>query len=442
MKFYLTSNCIITIISLVCSKTPDTVWTRTFEGSSYSYGFDNGRRIIENVDQEIIITGEFKNVNNYDVFLMKLNKYGDTLWFKTFGDTGLDAGISVIEAPNSEYIILCETNSFKPNNSDIWLIKTDNAGNKIWDVVIGSNENEFATDLIRTLDGNFLIVGTIADKFENKDVLIVKFDNKGEIFKIKTLGDKYSSEFGCGICQLKDASCLIAANCVANSLQLIKTDSDLNVIWEKNYEKFETVNGIVKFRDNKSVIFGSTRTIGAGNLDFIALKIDEYGNVMWTKTYGGINSEIPGCVSTTYDEGLIFVGTTESYGRGQEDIFIIRAGNNGDTLWTRTLGGRWDDKGATIIQSKDHGFLIKGYTGSNYKDEHWVIKIQSDTIPKVSHEYIRSFSDVLFTNNAGENKVYFPNGRKIIFQKENVSSGVYILLNNQNACTVKKKLKF
>ena len=80
------------------------------------------------------------------------------------------------------------------------------------------------------------------------------------------------------------------------------------------------------------------------------------------KTFGGTGSEYAYSFQRTTDNGYIILGTTTSSGAGGEDIYLIKTNVNGDTLWTRTFGGANVDRGYTVKQTNDGGYIITGNT--------------------------------------------------------------------------------
>ena len=102
-------------------------------------------------------------------------------------------------------------------------------------------------------------------------------------------------------------------------------------------------------RDGGYIVAGATLTFGAGYTDVYLVKTDVAGNVLWTKTYGGPNYEYSFSVQQAADGGYIIAGYTESFGAGQEDIYLVRTDSNGDTLWTKTFGGAHYDEGLSVL---------------------------------------------------------------------------------------------
>jgi hypothetical protein len=82
------------------------------------------------------------------------------------------------------------------------------------------------------------------------------------------------------------------------------------------------------------------------------------------------------------DSGYVIAGCTNSFGSGNDDVWIIKTNNKGDTLWTKTIDGESSDCGRSIQQTTDRGYIVTGYTnppGSDNSDV-WIIKLKSDIV--------------------------------------------------------------
>ena len=108
----------------------------------------------------------------------------------------------------------------------------------------------------------------------------------------------------------------------------------------------------------------STNSFGAGGADIYIVKLDGSGNVSWTKTIGGSFSDYARSIIRSSDGGFVVAGYTNSFGAGGYDIYIVKLDSLGNVLWTKTIGGSFSDYANSIIQSSDGGFVVAGETGS------------------------------------------------------------------------------
>ena len=107
--------------------------------------------------------------------------------------------------------------------------------------------------------------------------------------------------------------------------------------------------------DGGYIVTGRTISFGAGNYDVYLIKTDSLGDTLWTKTYGGTNTDYGYAVQQTTDGGYIVAGYTLSFGAGNYDVYLIKADSLGDTLWTKTYGGGNFDEGWAVQQTTDGG---------------------------------------------------------------------------------------
>lgn len=109
---------------------------------------------------------------------------------------------------------------------------------------------------------------------------------------------------------------------------------------------------------------GTTHSFGDPNGDHYLLKMDLEGNVLWEKTYGGAAADEGADLLATNDGNFILVGVTQSSGNGMKDVHILKINPNGDLLWEKTMGGPLDDTPISIIETSNNEFCIAGTTES------------------------------------------------------------------------------
>jgi len=160
---------------------------------------------------------------------------------------------------------------------------------------------------------------------------------------------------------------------------ILKTNSEGDSLWLKTYgdtSKSDYANSVALTSDSGFIIVGTTESYGAGGSDIWLLKTDANGDTTWTKTYGGDSSDVGNGLQITNDGGYIIVGTTESYGAGGEDAWLLKTDSNGDTSWAKTFGGNGNDNGNCILPTNDGGYIIGGSTESYGGG--WLIKTDSN----------------------------------------------------------------
>ncbi|MBL4734467.1 MAG: hypothetical protein JKY18_03840, partial [Flavobacteriales bacterium] len=120
--------------------------------------------------------------------------------------------------------------------------------------------------------------------------------------------------------------------------------------------RYEEGASIAATLDSGYVMVGSTGSFGLGNSDIYIIKTDSIGTVEWTRSYGGVNTDVGLNVKQTADSGYVITGYTNSFGAGGYDVYLIRINNIGDTLWTKTYGGTDWDFGYEVVETFDNGF--------------------------------------------------------------------------------------
>jgi hypothetical protein len=149
-------------------------------------------------------------------------------------------------------------------------------------------------------------------------------------------------------------------------IYLIKTDSVGDTLWTKTYggDSSDYGSSIEQTNDGGYIIAGSTNSFGAGLNDVYLIKTDANGDTLWTKTFGGNDHDGGSSVCQTSDGGYIILGSTFSFGAGEGDVYLIKTDANGDTIWTKTFGGNNPDAGCSVEQTNDGGYIAAGYTYS------------------------------------------------------------------------------
>jgi len=152
-------------------------------------------------------------------------------------------------------------------------------------------------------------------------------------------------------------------------------------VWLKTFGGIndDFINSIQQTSDGGYIIGGSTNSFGAGNLDAFIVKLDSSGNISWSKTIGGTNVDYINSIQQTSDGGYIIGGYTYSFGAGNEDVLIVKLDSSGNISWSKTIGGTSIDEINFVKQTSDGGYIIVGVTnsfGAGYYDA-LIVKLDS-----------------------------------------------------------------
>lgn len=221
-----------------------------------------------------------------------------------------------------------------------------------------------------------------------ENIILLKIASNGAI-QWKKYFDFTDTEYGYSVQQTSDGGFIVTGRTYAE-IFLLKTASDGSLQWAKTFGGSYSQEGkcVRQTSDGGFIITGFTN-FGAGDYDVYLIKTDLNGTLQWTKTYGGTNSDLGNAVQQTSDEGYIIAGTTSSYGAGLEDVYLIKTASDGTLQWTKTFGGNLREEGNSVQQTKDGGFIVNGSTNSYGmgSDDVYLVKTDSNGTLQWSKTY-------------------------------------------------------
>jgi len=346
------------------------IWQKTYGGSS----FDAAYSIQQTTDGGYIVAGWTSSfgAGYFDVYIIKLDANGNKVWEKTYGGSSYDAAFSIQQTYDGGYVVAGDTSSFGAGDFDVYIIKLDAGGNKVWEKTYGGSSYDAAFSIQQTTDGGYIVAGeTESFGAGDFDVYVIKMDANGNKVWEKTYGGS-SYDWTFSIQQTTDGGYVVAGGTYSfgagySDVYIIKLDANGNKVWEKTYggSSFDVAFSIQQTTDVGYIVAGGTESFGAGSYDVYIIKLDAGGNKVWEKTYGGSGFDVAFSIQQTTDGGYIVAGWTESFGAGSYDVYIIKLDAGGNKVWEKTYGGSMEDVATlSIQQTYDGGYIVAGRTES------------------------------------------------------------------------------
>lgn len=273
------------------------VWEKNYGGNDWDFVAD----IRRTYDNGFVFCGEtYNNTNGYsDGWIVKVNQYGDTLWTQTVGGAMPDGFHSIIETSDSS-IVTAGYKTTNADSTDAYVVKLDRTGNILWDSLYGGIGFESIHQVIEVSDGNYAMVG--ASSSGGSDIK----DKDHYFLKISTNGNQiFETTF---------------VPTVSNNKH------------DETYSIFETEAG-------NFIASGYTETFGAGQKDVHVYAIASWGG--WGGfgvTFGHYDSDQTFSSIINSKNRMVFVGETNSYGMGNNDVFVLRL----DTVYNTNYNNKFD----------------------------------------------------------------------------------------------------
>ncbi|MCF6341846.1 MAG: hypothetical protein L3J31_03450, partial [Bacteroidales bacterium] len=417
---------------------------------SISGGFDNyGRSISASADGGYFLAGDlYKENDTVDYIVAKVNAFNELIWQKTYGGSGRELPAKILSTTDGGAILIGYSGSSDGDVSenkgwdDCWALKLDETGNIRWEKSFGGSSRDLGNNILQTADKGYLfaattksIDGDVNENHGGTDFWLLKTDSLGNIEWERTYGGSEDETFS-ALKQMNDSVLLligsskssdgdVGANYGGKDYWLVKTDTDGNLLWEKNYGGSESDNGAsVALKNDGGFVLGGSSKSSDGDVtkdlgldDYWLASCDADGNILWQRSYGGSNNDVLKQIEPM-DGGYLLTGYSFSYdinvtdNHGSSDMWIVKIFSDGLIDWARSLGGSQADGAVAMAFSSDFGYLVAGYSSSLDGDveensgnmDMWIVKLCEDYT--IHNDFTICTGDSLFW----EGNYYFEDG--------------------------------
>ena len=380
---YFTCIVLLALTSRIYSQMPDTIWTKTFGGPLA----DVGNSVKQTNDGGFIVAATTSSfgAGGQDIYLIKTDENGDTLWTKKFGGTGNDRAANVVQTNDNGFAVFGTTNSYGNGRDDFLLWKTNLLGNSEWYKIFDYSYDVKLAEGTQTFDNGYIFIGNDSDPMHKARV--IKTDSLGNemwnkiIFVgIPTLGYSVTQTLDSGYAVCGFYYFWIGGDYQYKSyLYKLTSTGDSLLIKTYDFTIREKPFVIRNTYDGNLILAGITGTYGEKSR---LLKVTQDGDIIWTKEITGtytpayLNS-----LEQDFDNGLIFTIIPYSNPSFDPDFELIKCDLNGDLLWKKRVGGPQFDYARSVYPTIDSGYIVTGETKSFGAGDNdvWLMKFNYPT---------------------------------------------------------------
>ncbi|WP_348812004.1 T9SS type A sorting domain-containing protein [Flavobacterium maritimum] len=438
------------------TQSQDILWEKSYGGKHSDYLFD----ALPTADYGFILagsslsdkTGNKTDTNNGDLdyWVWKMDEKGDLDWQKSLGGSGFDLLQSIKTTRDGGFILAGTSNS--PSNlkegtgnkkadckgiTDFWVIKLNAKGDEQWQATIGGSGQDELVCAFQTKDGGYMLGGSSNSSLNPKSGV----EQKGAMESKPDLTNK-------------------SEKCRGNmDYWIVKIDNTGKVQWQKTFggESADVLRSMEQTNDGGYIMGGYSNSPKSGDKtdansgmgDYWIIKINDTGDIEWQKTYGGNGDNQLYVIHQIEDGGGYVIGGNSNstspltslggtVGNGT-DYWVLKIDAIGDVVWSRTYDFGKVDILTSLIENKDHTFLIGGYAQSeNTSPPRGGLQVMKMNADKEGiNDYI-----ALKINDSGEEiwkKTIGSGGEDILRRLIETRDGGYLLAGTSNSNSSRDK---
>lgn len=395
------------------------LWSKNYGGS----GDDQATSIVQTTDGGFAICGFSQSSDNdipanygsYDIVVLKTDASGNLQWAKNYGGSNEDRAYSFYQTSDHGFVVAGFSSSSDHDLSsnhgdfDYWIFKIDSTGNIVWTKEIGGTGRDWVNGLAPTASGGSVVCGfsfsndyDFTNSFGGSDYWVVNLDDQGNIIWMNNYGGAGNDwafditptyDGGYALCGLTEGTGGQVTNSFGgHDYWIIKIDAGGNLVWQHAIggllidECYEIVEDV----DHGLLVAGTSNSSdhdvpgNYGILDYYVIKVDEFGNLLWTKTYGGTQSDWALSMTLAANGDYYIFGNSKSSdhdvtaNHGDWDLWMLCLTSNYNTIsgyyyYDVNQNGMRDTSDVPITHAlmKDGGNSIFAFTDSTgfYKFE-------------------------------------------------------------------------
>ncbi|MGE8431508.1 T9SS type A sorting domain-containing protein [Chryseobacterium joostei] len=366
--------------------------------------------------------------NGYDFHLVKLNQQGEQVWEKYLSGQNHDYLSATVSTQEGGFLLAGTSFSGKgldkkdesKGGSDIWMVRLNEFGDELWQKTLGTASDEQARAVVQTIDLGFFVAGNVQNSskgYGSKDAWIIRLDKNGKELSQQILGGKGSDEVEKMI-PTKDGGVLIGIysrssvggtkkteNSGEGDYWIVKLDKMGKIEWEKNYGgKADDHLRALALTSTGYLIGGESRSERSGNktvgieegTDLWLIALNERGEEQWQKSYNFKNRDIMMGMSVIHSaddktsKGILLGGYTQAEGRIEKDdetFWMLYLDQDGNEQWRKHIIGenrKKEERLSDIKLGRDGSIILAGTSAEELGKENWkIVKLGDSQLDKL-----------------------------------------------------------
>lgn len=343
----------------------DSMWAQYYHWS----GLDVCKTSALQSDGTILLGGESGPSTNRQARVACIDDVGNVIWSREYGGPGRESCNAVL--PLADGLLFAgETTSYGSGQADFWIVRCSLNGDTLWTRTFGGSANERCYALCTGAGGGLILAGTTTTFTPGSSQFwMVKISDTGDSLWSRSFGGSGTDECY-SVVRTADDGFLLAGNTTSygaggSDFWIVRTDSAGDSLWSRTFGGTNTdvCQSVVAHAFGGFVLAGYTSSFGAGSYDYWVIRVSDGGDSLWSRTYGrtGIDMAHAACVDSS---GNIAVAGESPIGGGYRNFRLILLSELGDSITTLRAGGPNDEICYSVIALPDRSFLMSGQTYS------------------------------------------------------------------------------
>jgi hypothetical protein len=306
-----------------------------------SHSDDWANCIQPTTDGGFIVAGgtESFGVDESDIYLFKLDSEGQIQWQRTYGGEYSEQADYVMQTDDGGYFLVGWTNSLGGGYDDIYILRTNSVGDSLWAKTFGGQFYDKAYSAVQTSEGDFVIIGGIGYFGYNPiQAYLIKVNDNGDSLWAREIGGTLS-DAGRSIAETPDSGFIFTGWTMSygageHDVYLVKTDADGEPLWYNTFGGSDTDVGrfISPTTDGGYLITGYTQSFGNGSQNVYIVKVNSDGDSLWATAFGGDEDDYGWAGIEDIDGGYLVTGWTRSYSPRSKDALLMKLESDHNTI--------------------------------------------------------------------------------------------------------------